>query len=283
MYHVDVFTSQRFGGNPLAVFLDADGLDDRIMQVVAREMNLSESTFVMRSTQGVNARVRIFTPGRELPFAGHPTLGTAYVLQHCGRAGDDLEFEMGAGVIPVRREDDVLWMTPPPVEAIGEAFDAAPVAHALGLPSASVLAPPRVFGGRGISFLCVLIDSRENVDALKLDRRDLIAATGESVGESDVLVVHYHDGKAYTRMFADLASGIIEDPATGGSIAPLHAALRSWHVLEQSRTELLVEQGVTMGRPSTLLARFTVPSAHIQGLAVGGSCVPVFESVLNVD
>jgi trans-2,3-dihydro-3-hydroxyanthranilate isomerase len=283
MYHVDVFTSVRFGGNPLAVFLDADGLDERTMQIIAREMNLSESTFVLRSPGGADARVRIFTPGKELAFAGHPTLGTAFVLQQSGRAGDQLEFEMKAGIIPVRREGDVLWMTPPPGEASSDGFDAAAVARALGLPESSVIAPPRVFGGGGMLFLCVPIDSREQVDRIRVDRRALIAATDERVGTGDVLAANYHNGEAYTRMFADLESGIIEDPATGSSIAPLHAALVSWHLLEPSRTEFAVEQGVAMGRPSTLLARFTTTAAHVQGLAVGGSCVGVYESLLDVD
>src|SRR5579875_2711558 len=110
LYHVDVFTSQRFGGNPLAVFLDADELDGETMQKIAREMNLSETTFVCKpGTNEANARVRIFTPGRELPFAGHPTLGTAFVLQRAGRAPDELVFEMEAGLIPVQREGECLW------------------------------------------------------------------------------------------------------------------------------------------------------------------------------
>ncbi|HTX55666.1 MAG TPA: PhzF family phenazine biosynthesis protein [Candidatus Acidoferrales bacterium] len=282
-YHVDVFTSQRFGGNPLAVFLDADDLDGETMQKIAREMNLSESTFVMKPADDrATQRVRIFTPGHELPFAGHPTIGTSFVLQRTGRGGDELALEMEAGIIPVRREGDVLWMTPPAPEALSPAVDRAAVAQALGLPVASVVMPPQVFGGRGPAFLCVLLDTEQNVDWVMLDRRDLVAATGESVGEGDVLIFSYQGGKAYSRMYAALAHNVGEDPATGSSVGPLCAALAWWRLLDQSRTELTVDQGVAMGRPSRLLARFVVEGTYVQQLTVGGSCVYLYESTLEI-
>lgn len=281
-YHVDVFTSERFGGNPLAVFLDADDLDDETMQKIAREMNLSETTFVCKPQGDATAHVRIFTPGRELPFAGHPTLGTAWVLQHTGRAPDALTFEQQAGVIPVHREESLLWMTPPPAEPTGAAFDRAKVGHALGLPVSSVMMPPQAFGGRGVEFLCVQVDTEQNVDWVMLDRHDLIAATNEFTGEGNVLIFSYQAGKAYARMFADLASSIGEDPATGSAVAPLCAALAWWRVLDQSRTQLSMAQGVSMGRPSELHARFKVEGTNVQQVSVGGACVPVFESTLEL-
>ncbi|HTU68901.1 MAG TPA: PhzF family phenazine biosynthesis protein [Candidatus Baltobacteraceae bacterium] len=281
---MDVFTSERFCGNPLAVVLDADELDAELMQRIAREMNLSETTFVIRpGDQRATQRVRIFTPGHELPFAGHPTLGTAFVLQQAGRAGNDLTFEMEAGLIPVRREGEMWWMTPPPAEAISAAFDRAAVAQALGLPVSTVMMPPQVFGGRGVGFLCVLLDTEQNVDWVMLDRHDLVAATNEGVGEGDVLIFSYQGGKAYSRMFAALAHHVGEDPATGSSIAPLCAALGWWRLLDQSRTSLEVEQGRAMGRPSRLAARFTVEGTYVQQVSVGGSCVAVYESALKLD
>jgi trans-2,3-dihydro-3-hydroxyanthranilate isomerase len=283
LHHVDVFTSERFGGNPLAVFLDADDLDGETMQKLAREMNLSESAFVLRpSASGATHRVRIFTPGKELPFAGHPTIGTAFVLQQSGRGSDAMAFEMEAGIIPVQREETQLWMTPPPAEALSAAFDRAKVAQALGIPVANIMMPPQVFGGAGIAFLCVLLDTEQNVDWVMLDRTDLVRATDESVGEGNVVIMSYQGGKAYSRMFADHGSGIAEDPATGSSVAPLCAALAWWRLLDPSRTGLTVAQGVAMGRPSTLHARFAVEGTAIQRMAVGGSCVPVYESVLEL-
>lgn len=282
LYHVDVFTSTRFGGNPLAVFLDAEGVEGETMQKIAREMNLSESTFVTGPTdERATHHVRIFTPGKELPFAGHPTLGTAFVLQQRG-APPDLAFQMEAGIIPVRTEGKALWMTPPPAEALSAAFDRAAVAQALGLPVASVMMPPQVFGGRGVEFLCVLLDTEQNVDWVMLDRSDLVKATNEGVGEGNVLILSYQGGKAYSRMFPDLASKIGEDPATGSSVAPLCAALGWWRLLDQSRTSLEVHQGYAMERPSILHARFSVEGTYVQQIIVGGHCIPVYESELEI-
>jgi trans-2,3-dihydro-3-hydroxyanthranilate isomerase len=282
LYHVDVFTSTRFGGNPLAVFLDAEGVDGETMQKIAREMNLSESTFVTKpNDERATHHVRIFTPGRELPFAGHPTLGTAFVLQQRG-APPDLAFEMEAGIIPVRNEKQMLWMTPPPAEALSPAIDRAAVAQAMGLPVSTVMMPPQVFGGRGVEFLCVLLDTEQNVDWVMLDRADLVKATNDQVGEGNVLIFSYQGGKGYSRMFPDLASNIGEDPATGSSVAPLCAALGWWRLLDQSRTSLEVQQGVAMGRPSLLHARFSVEGTYVQQIVVGGECVPVYASELEL-
>ncbi len=280
-YQVDVFTSELFGGNPLAVFLEADELDDATMQKIAREMNLSETTFVRRASDPSAAyRVRIFTPGQELPFAGHPTIGTAAVLHRLGKVtGEAFTFEMNVGPIAVTREDTMFWMTPPPAEPIGAAFDRAAIGGALGLPTAAVVSPPQFFGGRGLSFLCVQIDTPANVDWITFDRAAMIAAVGDA-GSGDVLVLSYLGGVAYSRMFAAVASGIAEDPATGGSVAPLCAALAQWRAIDQSRTTLKIEQGTQMGRQSFLYARFEVQHTSVQNVTVGGSAVPVFESEL---
>jgi trans-2,3-dihydro-3-hydroxyanthranilate isomerase len=283
-YQVDVFTTELFGGNPLAVFLDADDLDDVTMQKIAREMNLSETTFVQRASNADAAyKVRIFTPAQELPFAGHPTIGTASVLHRLGKVtGDAFTFEMNVGPIPITREDSTFWMTPPPAEPVGAAFDRAAVTSALGVPTSSCVSPPQCFGGRGVSFLCVQIDNPANVDWIILDRAALIEAIGDEAGSGDVIVFSYMAGVAYSRMFASVASGIPEDPATGSSVAPICAALAQWRVIDQSRTTLKIEQGTQMGRQSFLHARFEVQHTSVQGVTVGGSAVPVFESVLEV-
>lgn len=283
LHHVDVFTTERFGGNPLAVFLDADGLDEALMQKIAREMNLSETTFVQSSENPqCDFRVRIFTPGRELPFAGHPTIGTASVLHDAGIIEDTCTFEMEAGEIPVVREGDRHWMTPPPAEPLHAAFDRAGVAQAVGLPVSAIVMPPQVFGGRGVTFTCIPVDTEMNVDGVMLDRNDLIGAIGNEAGAGNILIAHYAAGKAYVRMFAGVASNIGEDPATGSAVAPLCAALGWWRLLDQSRTEITIEQGTAMGRTSFLYARFVVEGTDVQNVRVGGSSVPVFESTLTV-
>jgi trans-2,3-dihydro-3-hydroxyanthranilate isomerase len=272
LHHVDVFTAERFGGNPLAVFLDADGLDEALMRRIAREMNLSETTFVLKpANPRATHRARIFTPNREMPFAGHPTIGTSYVLQRCGLAGDALDLELQAGVVPVRTEEGRLWMTPPQAEAIGAAYDRAEIARSLGVSAASVLAPPQNFGARGVDFLCVLLDGESTVDAV----------APQSV-EDHLLVFSYQAGRAYSRMICRDGIGIMEDPATGSSVAPLCTALGAWRALDPARTELTVTQGVAMGRPSTIYARFTLHENAVTGVTIGGSSVPVYESVLEL-
>jgi trans-2,3-dihydro-3-hydroxyanthranilate isomerase len=283
LHHVDVFTSERFGGNPLAVFLNADGLDETLMQKIAREMNLSETTFVQASAlPNCDFKVRIFTPGQELPFAGHPTIGTAAVLHAAGSIQKEVTFEMEAGAIPVVLDGDVYWMTPPAAEPLQAAFDRAGVAQAIGLPVSALVMPPQVFGGKGVSFTCIPLDTEMNVDWVMLDRNDLIAAIGEEAGAGNVLIVHYAGGKAYVRMFAAVESHIGEDPATGSAVAPLCAALGWWRLLDQSRTEITIEQGTAMGRQSFLRARFQVEGTYVQQVTVGGSCVPVYEAELSV-
>lgn len=282
-YQVDVFTSEPFGGNPLAVFLDADDVDVAMMQKIAREMNLSETTFVQRSDDPqVACRVRVFTPGQELPFAGHPTIGTAFVLHRLGKVQETFAFEMNVGRIPIVREEGMFWMTPPSAEAIGAAYDRAAVTAALGVPTSVCVSPPQVFGGRGLGFLCVLLDTPANVDWVILDRAALIEAVGQDVGDGDVLIFSYMGGVAYARMFAATASSIGEDPATGSAVAPLCAALAHWRALDQSRTSLKIEQGTQMGRQSFLHARFEVQHTNVQNVTVGGSSVPMFESVLEI-
>jgi len=283
-YQVDVFTTEIFGGNPLAVFLDADELDDATMQKIAREMNLSETTFVQRAQDPSAAwRVRIFTPGQELPFAGHPTIGTASVLHRLGRVpGDAFSFEMNVGPIAVTREDTTFWITPPAAEPVGAAFDRAAVADALGIPTSAIVSPPQIFGGHGVHFLCVQIDTAANVDWIILDRNALTTACGDDVGAGDVVVFSYMAGVAFTRMFAAVASGIGEDPATGGAVAPICAALAQYRVIDPSRTTLKIEQGTQMGRQSFLFARFEVQHTSVQNVRVGGTAVPVFESTLEL-
>ncbi|HET9031240.1 MAG TPA: PhzF family phenazine biosynthesis protein, partial [Candidatus Aquilonibacter sp.] len=180
------------------------------------------------------------------------------------------------------REGDRFWMTPPPAEPLMAPFDRAAVAQAIGLPVSSMIMPPQVFGGKGVSFTCIPVDTELNVDWVMLDRNDLIAAVGEEAGAGNVLIAHYAGGRAYVRMFAAVASNIGEDAATGSAVAPLCAALGWWRLLDQTRTEITIEQGTAMGRKSILYARFAVEGTYVQQVRVGGSCVPVYEASLDL-
>jgi len=283
---IDVFTTEKFSGNPLAVFWDVGGLNDtETMQRIAREMNLSETTFVRRSRDPACAfNVRIFTPGAELQFAGHPTLGTAFVLDRLGLLpGGNFSFEEGVG--PVRLHKDErgrFWMFPPEPK-IAETIDAgAQIARALGIAEHAIVATPQRIDGGGSVFLCVILDDAKTVDAIALDRAALAKATTEETGAGFLLLFSYREGKAYSRMFASVQTGIGEDPATGGSVATLCYALQAAGKLAPEVGALTIEQGVKMGRRSFLHAQFRRNGERLTNVSVGGDSVFIFESVLEL-
>ncbi|HET7340609.1 MAG TPA: PhzF family phenazine biosynthesis protein, partial [Methylomirabilota bacterium] len=276
-----------FGGNPLAVFLDGRGLDDGTMQAIAREMNLSETTFVLPATRpDCAARVRIFTPAREIPFAGHPTVGTAWVLATRGRLGAaGGAREEGIGPVPVELEGDparptFVWMRHRDAEFGPEVTDRAGVAAALGLPADALRpgAPVRV-GSTGSSFLYVPLVDRAAVDRAALDVTAMRRATGEPL--PGVFVFAAEAGGAYSRMFAPHTSRIAEDPATGSASGPLGAYLVQYGLAgTEGALRLVSEQGTQMGRQSFVHIRVRAAGGRASDLAVGGSVVPVLEGRL---
>lgn len=243
----DVFTERPLAGNPLCVFTDARGLDAVTMQALAREMNLSETAFVLPPEKGGSARVRIFTPRVELPFAGHPTLGTAFVL------GGPLEsvglrLELAAGIVDVKLEREGAriafgWFAPPPALPF-EVENGARILEALG--SGAAAAP---FGYQnGPDHVYVELPNEGAVSALSPNLSALAWATGAGV------FVYFLDGKlCRARCFAP-GKGVPEDPATGSAVGALCAHLVSRERLRPGDV-LRVEQGVELGRPSTLYAR----------------------------
>jgi trans-2,3-dihydro-3-hydroxyanthranilate isomerase len=298
-YHfvqVDVFTDRIFGGNPLAVVVDARGLRDDEMQAIAREMNLSETTFVLPPTRpDCAARVRIFTPDRELPFAGHPTLGTAGVLADRAMVSAGtarFALEEGVGPVPVELAGEpgnaFVWMAQreatfgPPVP------NRAAVAHALGLGEADLLmgAPIRA-GSSGLEFLYVPLCDRQAVDRATLDVRALLASFADAVNMGVFVFApdpSQEAGRVYSRMFAPHMAGIPEDPASGSASGPLGAYLvRHGIVRATSDTEvkILSEQGTKMGRRSLVHVTLRVSGGRISDIKVGGGVVPVHEGRLS--
>jgi trans-2,3-dihydro-3-hydroxyanthranilate isomerase len=263
----DVFTDQPLAGNQLAVFTDARGLDDALMQALAREMGFAESTFVLPAAAGGHARMRIFTPAVEVPFAGHPTLGTAFVIGEATQLRE-VVLETGAGPVPVRLEREGArvvfgWMTQP-TPRIVPFPDADALVAALGV-TGSVL--PIECYDNGITHVYVALPSREAVGALRPDLARLADLTTNGVN------VFAGDGERWkTRMFAP-ASGVPEDAATGSAAGPL-----AWHLARHGRVAygdtIRIEQGAEIGRPSLLYAR-----VHERGdaatIEVGGSAVTV--------
>jgi trans-2,3-dihydro-3-hydroxyanthranilate isomerase len=285
---VDVFTTVAFEGNPLAVFTDATGLDTATMQRIACELNLSETTFVFPPADPQNAAaVRIFTPRSELPFAGHPTLGTAFVVRGDAET-DHLVLEEGIGPVAVRiaRADDgavQFWLTTPPI-TFGDKIDAAAVTRALGLRPNDIRpdTPPEV-AGAGPQFLFVGLRNREAVDRIEmLDYRALRAAVPNAPTEVFVFAtLEESDGEdgytyaVYSRMFAP-EIGIAEDPATGSATGPLAAYMIRHGLLPQANgLRMVSEQGTKMGRRSLLHVLIHTDGTNASRIEVGGSVVPI--------
>ncbi len=276
---VDVFTDQRFGGNPLAVFPDARGMSGEEMQALAREFNLSESTFVLPPDDSANtARVRIFTPVHEMPFAGHPSVGTAYVLARHGRATDGMvRMEVPAGlVVATILTDDAgapsgARFTAPQPLSTGPTVDRAAIAACLGLEAEAV----RVASHEPMEISCgnPFVAAELEPGALGRCLPDLGAFRHALQPWMDghlSLFVYVRDGdRVRARMFAPLSS-IVEDPATGSANAPLGALLLQLDGGDAAR--FTVRQGVEMGRPSLLIveAERTVDGilAHVSGTCV---------------
>jgi trans-2,3-dihydro-3-hydroxyanthranilate isomerase len=281
---VDVFTERPLEGNPLAVFPDASGMDDGTMQKIARELNLSETTFVVPSTRaGCAARVRIFTPTREMVFAGHPTIGTAFVLRDEGVAmGERFALDEKVGAVPIRVEAGDrprIWLATPPIHS-GPTYDRALCAAALGLELHDLLeAPPQMLSA-GNPTIFIAVRDKAAVDRAWLDLQGSKALKGVDEEPVCVFVFTPTPEGAYSRMFAP-EHGVVEDPATGSSTGPL-AAFMMRHGLapDAAGTRFFSEQGTRMQRRSILHVQI-LGAAGAEGIEVGGHVTPVAEGTMT--
>jgi trans-2,3-dihydro-3-hydroxyanthranilate isomerase len=298
---VDVFTDRPFGANPLAVFPDAEGLSTAEMQQLALEMNLSETTFVLQAAApGADFAVRIFTPGAELPFAGHPVVGTHWVLAHLGRVSlteplTRVSLELGVGVLPAdlhivagQVQQVIMTQGHPTFHAVLE--ELTDLAEGLGLPIEAIAEtglpvqvvstglPQMMVPVRSLAEVQALAPSQLNVAALNaacqaVDTDCVLAFTGET--EDPAASVH-------VRLFAPLL-GISEDPATGSANGALGAYLvhhRALPVTEPT-THIQSEQGLEMHRPSRLHIEVDTHRGEIRAVRVGGQVVLVAEGVVR--
>ncbi|SFB64305.1 trans-2,3-dihydro-3-hydroxyanthranilate isomerase [Rhizobium sp. NFR07] len=296
---VDVFTAERFTGNPLAVVPDARGLNTEQMQQIAKEFGYSESTFVLPPENAENsAEVRIFTPTMEVPFAGHPNVGTAYVLGQqadlFGKpVGDRLRFEEKAGLVEVelkRDRDAVVAATiraPQPLE-IGETMDAALIARCVSIDADAVRKDRHtpVFASVGLAF--VLTELR-GLDALGQALPDLSAFReaverykGDGLGIPVFLYVRddVHPWNIRARMFAPL-DDVPEDPATGSASAALAAFLIEREPAQDGHFHLTIEQGVEMGRRSIIELDVVKHAGEVTDVRVSGRCVFVMRGSIE--
>lgn len=265
---VDVFTDRALAGNQLAVFTDARELAAETMQALAREIGFSETTFVLPAEGGGTARMRIFTPAAELPFAGHPTLGTAWVLgAPLQRAV--VELETGMGIVPVELERDEsgalrFGRMVQPVPRVEPYPEPAALLAALGTKESEL---PIERYDNGPLFTFVALRSRATVAELEPDFNALTAL------EVNVSCIAGSGSSWKTRMFAP-ALGVLEDPATGAAAGPL-ACHVCRHGLVPWGAEIEISQGEELGRPSTLYARADGSEAGIERVEVGGRAVVV--------
>jgi len=292
---LDVFTAAAFGGNPLAVVLDAEGLQISQMQSIAAEFGYSETTFVLPPRDKAHAaRVRIFTPRTEIGFAGHPTVGTAVVLARELEARGasppaHLVLEEGAGPVPVRLMRSGATVTGAEFQApraldLGARVSLEDAAACLSLSAIDLRAdiPPQVLSV-GLPFLVVAVASRE---ALRKAKPSVVAHERllPPIGTDSVFA--YATGAAaedlHARMFAPLDS-IPEDPATGSAAAATVAFLAARHPARDAETAWRITQGVDMGRPSLILGRTLKRDGAVAAVYVGGQAVAVMHGSLDID
>jgi trans-2,3-dihydro-3-hydroxyanthranilate isomerase len=296
--HYDVFTDHLFGGNQLAVILDGRGLSAETMQAIAKEMNFSETTFVLPpEAADTDVRLRIFTPGEELPMAGHPTIGTTFALARTGVVGPDrarIVFGCGVGPVPVSMSwngEDLgfAWMTQP-LPTFGEVVpDPARAAAALSLSPAAVAGTgqPVQVVSCGVPFLFVPLTTRSAVDNAVVNRGVLDSLLGALKSPPHgVFVFSSQRGSSratvYSRMFAP-EIGIVEDPATGGASGPLGCYLVRHKIVRADKAESMISlQGVKMGRPSHVHISIGLKNGNIDSVRVGGEAVLAGEGTLYV-
>lgn len=269
---VNVFAETAFGGNPLAVIEDGSALSTAEMQLVARQFNLSETTFVLPSSIAT-ARIRIFTPGYEMPFAGHPTLGSAQVVRQLRGCGDAISLEMGAGVIPVSASGNRWTLRANAPSYRPMAASPAQLAAMLGLP-ADAVAGPGLWVSCGNEQPMIELRSAEMVHACRPDEALMRQYSVNDAGRPKAYVFARTDGGFESRFFWTPDSGVAEDPGTGSAAANLGG----WWLATQGDVSLdaLISQGKAMGRPNQL-------SLKVQdgAIEVGGQVIVLGEGTLR--
>ena len=284
---VDVFTSIALEGNALAVFPDSSGIDDTTMQRIARELNLSETVFVEEATlSGCVKSLRIFTPAREMVFAGHPTVGAGFVLFAEGllpEGTNRFKVQEKVGPISVRIEDldsPMVWLDTPPIE-FKSVFDAGICARVLGLEPNDLLDVEPQLVSAGNPTLLVAVKSKEVVDRATISTGHFSTLKVSGADYFCMFVFAPTENGAYSRMFAP-EYGIIEDPATGSSTGPLGAFMKRHQLLPHSGIGRFVsEQGTKMGRRSLL--HFEIAEKDREDrISVGGHVTPLVEAVMTL-
>ena len=294
-YTCDVFTETRFGGNQLAVLPQAVGLSTQQMQEIAREFNFSETTFVFPARAGHTRHVRIFTPTREIPFAGHPNVGTAFVLASAGEFGEiksslTVTFEEECGLVSVAIHEAggkvaSCELTAPQSLSFGKTLPVELVAAAITIDSQEIVTKthgPQV-ASVGLPFIMVELRDRSVLERARISMSGFEALVAEDVMPDVYLYTRGTDGfDIRARMFAPL-SGVPEDPATGSANCALAGLLAHYSQDSNGSFSWRIAQGVEMGRPSTLIARAEKKDGVVQTTRIGGAAVLVSEGTIYLD
>ena len=289
----DVFTEQRFGGNQLAVLPDAQKLSDWEMQQVAREFNFSETAFVLPAESGHTRKVRIFTPTTEIPFAGHPNIGTAFVLAETGALGkeipDTVLFEEKAGLVSIEIQANLdsptsFELKAPQVLTLQEFPAIRSVAKALSLRENEIVVTTHAptVASVGLPFLFVEVLDLSVLSQVRID----MAGFDRLLVEGAVPYVHVYTPKTgstdiQARVFSPL-DGVAEDPATGSANCALAALLSHYRSERDGEFSWCVFQGIELGRPSTLRIRARKENGCVVASWVGGTCVMISEGWIDV-
>jgi trans-2,3-dihydro-3-hydroxyanthranilate isomerase len=280
-YQVDVFTNHIFSGNPLAVFIKAENFTEDELQKVAREMNLSETTFVYPSTKDeADFDVRIFTPTQEIPFAGHPTLGTAYVLRkYCTVMKNPLHLNFKTGIIPVWTEEEKIFMEHPPAQILHNLDRSKKIAKALGLPLNCLNKTlPISVVSTGFPALIVPLNSYLNINSIDINTKvlhEVLDPLGVNMIYPFCRETLHPESSVHVRAFAPTL-GITEDPATGSVAGAMGFYWNS--INDEKGISLIIEQGHSLQRPSFI--HVDVSKNH--KIRVGGQCESVFTGKMKL-
>jgi len=291
---IDVFTERAFAGNPLAVVLESTGLDSAAMQAIAREFNLSETVFVAPAANRAHtASIRIFTPAQELPFAGHPTIGTAICVarEHHGDAPQDAVVVLEEKVGPVRcgvkladsRAGFAEFDCPKLPEAAGSARPKEFLAAALGIAPTDIGFEnhvPSVWSA-GVLYQLVPVRNMSVLAKAAPHSNAWVPAFGRDAAFLYTRETEGHDHSFRARMFAP-ELGVIEDPATGSAVAAFAGAVREFDALPDGSHAAIVEQGYEMGRPSLIRLEMSVDRAALSAVRIGGHAVEVMDGTLGM-
>lgn len=282
-WYIDVFSVERFKGNPAAVFFEADDLDAKVMAKIANELNLSETIFLQKSSdKAANYKARIFTPKNELPFAGHPTIAAAFAYKSFYNISvDELTQECGVGLIKINKKNSVYFVTQKDPEFINLSCHKEFIAKMLGLTKGEISDLPITKISTGIYWAVIMLNSSESVSRIKPDHERIIefCKNEQLVGLQTFAKNNDDQADIHARTFAPLV-GVFEDPACGSGNGCIAGYIAKHNIL--SKSHYTVSQGKELGRESTIYAAFEKTGDKISKIQIGGNAVKVLEGSIEV-